>query len=98
MKIKIYKVNKEAKKTIRQFAEKNDLTMEARQCNSGGWVASFENCEIKEGMILNGEYGSGKTMVEAIKDYAQKISGKLIVLNAYGKGRKEIYVPELKIN
>ncbi len=56
--------------------------------------AQFHNCEVKEGAILGGVYGNGKTPIEAIKDYFGLIKGKRIVFSAYGKDRQEFTVPK----
>lgn len=62
------------------------------------WTAEFSDCEIKnkssDGCLI-GEYGNGKTPYEAIKNYAEKISGKVLVFNAYSPTRKEFNCPKL---
>jgi len=60
---------------------------------NGRWVAQIQNCEVKEGAILSGSYGNGKTPTEAIKDYIRQIRNKDIVLNAMSEFRKEYRVP-----
>lgn len=88
-------------RTIEEFAELHDLTMEVRERpvalqKHGRFTASFEKSEIKDGGLLIGLYGNGNTPEEAIAGYGKQISGKLLVINAYGDPvkRKEILVPE----
>ena len=50
----------------------------------------FKDSEIKDGMFLVGDYGSGQTFEEACEDYIRKISGKMIVFHAYTDSRKEV--------
>lgn len=51
----------------------------------------FENYSYtKDDCFLIGEFGSGRTFEEALKDYSRKISGKTLVSN--GKDRKEIKI------
>lgn len=85
--------------TIEQFAEKHDLTMAIFERKGGHpsvrFYAHFKNAEVKDGSVLIGEHGNGPTEGEAIADYARKISGKRLVLNAYDEKRLEIDVPGL---
>ncbi|MGD9697532.1 hypothetical protein [Acinetobacter sp.] len=81
--------------TIEQFAELHDLTMEVHERYPGNWYAHFENSDIKEGAILKRAYGNGVNKENAIKNYADEISGTLLVLNAMSDDRKEIRVPLL---
>ena len=50
----------------------------------------FKDSEIKDGMFLVGDYGSGQTFEEACEDYVRKISGKTIIFHAYTDSRKEV--------
>jgi hypothetical protein len=59
------------------------------------FTAEFSNSEIKEGNLLIGTYGNGSTPEEAIKNYCEKISNKLIVFNAMSKVREEYQLKEL---
>jgi len=60
------------------------------------WYVYFKGCEVKDGNVLCGVFGDGRTIKEAIANYTEAISGKLIVIDAYKETRKEIYVPILK--
>jgi len=57
------------------------------------WSCSFERCEVKEGSMLVGEHGRGKTPTEAINDYAASLAGKTLVFNAYSDNRQEFRFP-----
>lgn len=66
-----------------------------RFANQKGRVAArFERSEIKKGCGLFSEYGEGKTIEEAIKDYVKKIKGKTIVFNAMTDKKQEYNVPD----
>lgn len=70
---------------IRRYANQNNR-----------YTAEFERTEIKiqkESVFFYGEHGTGKTPQEAISDYAKKIRGKWLVINAYSNNRKEFGVP-----
>lgn len=59
----------------------------------GRWSAKFEFCEVKDGVMLVGEYGNGKNPTQAIDDYLKRILGKTIVFNAMADSRREFNVP-----
>ena len=66
---------------------------------AGRFAASFIGGEIKEykdSGILVGMYGNGKTADEAVQNYAQRISGKTLVVNAMSKERAEYKIPVFK--
>ena len=48
----------------------------------GDFCVSYANCEIKEGIMLVGRFGRGKSFSEAINDYYKQIKGKTLVFNA----------------
>ncbi len=54
------------------------------------WSAYIEHADVKEGAILSGEYGC--SALHVIDDYVSKICGKLIVIDATGKNRREYNV------
>ncbi len=86
------------KSTIEAFAEKHDLVMEVRErscADLNRFWAAFKRAEVKDGIILAGVYGNGDIEEEAIRDYARKISLQLLVVDAFGKERREIRVPRL---
>jgi hypothetical protein len=91
-----------------EFADKNKLVMEVHErvpADMGTrWVenyryfAHFSHCEVKEGMILSGTFGDGATPEEAIREYTQSISGKLLVIDAMDREkRREIRAPILTV-
>ncbi|MFH2143070.1 MAG: hypothetical protein ABIJ97_11640 [Bacteroidota bacterium] len=57
------------------------------------WIALFEHCEVKDGIMLVGVCGNAHTPQEAVRDYIQQIKGKKIVFNSMGKDRREFIVP-----
>lgn len=86
---------------LSDFAEEHDLELIVRErtpeyCKTlHRFYASFENVEVKEGPILTSHSGNGDTVAEAIRDYADKISNKLLVTGAYKEERKEFRSPSL---
>jgi hypothetical protein len=63
----------------------------------GRFCASFQGCETKKSKtdgFLTSFCGNGKTVKEAIKDYARQLSGLLLVKDSHSRARKEIQVPE----
>lgn len=58
-----------------------------------GSLYSLDTKENEHDPFLTGTYGSGTSPMEAMNDYCQKISGKLLVLNRYD-GNKKKYVRE----
>jgi len=89
--------------TLEAFAEVYELTMVIdervpkdmgdRWTEDSRYYAEFEDCEVKQGVGLRSEYGNGRTPEDAMADYARNISGKLLVLNAFGPNRREIQAP-----
>ena len=71
-----------------------DLELRRYANQSGRWTAQIERAEIKEGCILAGKYGTGKTPAQVVEDYVRQIKDKLIVINAGNDSRKEFKVPE----
>ena len=85
-------------KTLEEFAELHNLTMWVRERSLGlqhfgRFLASFEDSDVKDGSVLIGSYGNGNTPEEAIADYSCQIQDKLLVIDAYGPNRREIWVP-----
>jgi hypothetical protein len=93
--------------TIEAFAEQHNLTMVVRERRkssycAGPWsedvryYASFRDCDIAEGGMIKGSFGNGSSPEKAIIDYANEISGALLVIDSLGKNRKDIRVPILE--
>ena len=58
---------------------------------------SFDDTETKvskEDSFLTSRFGDGKSPSAAVKDYARKIRGKLLVIGAMSGSRKEFQVPK----
>lgn len=85
---------------IEAFAEEHGLVMKISERKKpvgdpSRYYASFKSAEVKDGPVLIGKYGNGKTPEEAIKEYAKEIDMKILVIDAFGPGRREIDVPRL---
>jgi hypothetical protein len=91
---------------LQDFADKHGLIMEIGErtqtdlhpsipFKSNRFYASFKDIETKQGACLCGTHGNGGTGEEAISDYANQISGKLLVRGAFTEDRQEFYAPEL---
>lgn len=84
----------DAKLDITGHCDFNDLKNEV-------WSARFQDAEIKWNLdhyILYSVCGHGKNPLAAVKDYVEKIKGKVIVLNSMSANRRVHIVPStLKI-
>jgi hypothetical protein len=88
--------------TIEDFADKHNLTMVVveRQATKGlmPFYAEFEGSEVIEhhgAKFIGSLFGDGWNPDEAIKDYAKKLSNKVLVFNSFSKtDRKEIECPK----
>ena len=80
---------------ISEFADviDQDIIIRRYSSQSGRWSASFDHGEIKEGIMLKGEYANGLSPNEALSNYARQIRGRKIVFHAYKDRRKEFIVP-----
>jgi hypothetical protein len=72
--------------TIEEFADQHGLIMEVHQRKHHDYYAHFKNADLER------VYGNGITEGGAIKNYARKISGNILVVG------REIQVPTLKGN
>ena len=84
--------------SIQEFANRHDLVMEIRERpfpDLSRLYALFQGAEVKEGVFLVGKTGNGSSPEKAMADYADKISGTTIMLNALKGSRREIKVPRL---
>lgn len=59
---------------------------------NGKIAVSFENCEIKNGMFLVADFGTGEMLESACENYLEKIQGKTLVFDACTSARKEVRV------
>lgn len=53
---------------------------------------AYRSCDVKDGVVLRGEYGCGKTFEEACDDYYKKISGKELIFYSNNGSRQSITV------
>lgn len=85
--------------TIEKFAELHDLTMEINErpdtTINMRFYAEFKYTELIIGNGLRSAFGNGKTIEEAIQEYAENISLRKIAVYAYKTYRKNIDVPRL---
>ncbi len=57
------------------------------------WLFSLYGVEVKDGHLLVGTCGRGKTLAAAKKDYAKQLQSKMIVVNAHKPDRQELLLP-----
>ena len=101
MKVKLNKAK--PKETLESLSEKYGLSLVVNErdnrtyLDSDKYYARFENVEVKEGICLHSVYGDGKTPVNAILDYAEKIQNKLLVKDAFQISRHEFEVDVLDL-
>jgi hypothetical protein len=93
--------------TLEAFADKHGLTMEIGErtrldlhhsfkYEENRFYASFKDVDVLETHVIVGAHGNGGSEDAAMQDYAEKISGKLLVFKfSDKKRRKEFYAPEL---
>ena len=84
--------------TLVEFADRHDLVMEIHERDGTSdlprYFAHFKHVDIMDRGCLVGTFGDGNTPEDAMDDYATRISGKLIAINAFQTSeRREIYVP-----
>ena len=61
----------------------------------GRFIVSFAHTETKDRCLLVATYGEGSTRFKAKQNYAKKLSGARIVVNALsGRKRQEFHLPE----
>lgn len=94
--MKIERENR-AEVRLQDFADKHGLTMRVTEYASPPrefrFAASFKGADVSEPGVLIGLYGDGHTELEAIADYAKRISRVGIVVDAMTPNRREIYTP-----
>ena len=86
-------------RTLFEFADAIDRALVIRRYprQSNTFICSFEHGETKNGardrFLLN-EHGAGRTARAAMRDYATKIQGKLLVFGAHTQQREQFLVPD----
>ena len=101
MKINYYLKLESKPVSLQDFADKYGLELnitERENKDLPRFYASFSNVEIKNGSVLSSCFGDGNTIEKAILDYVNRISEKLIVIDAFKPSRREIKVPKLFCN
>jgi len=88
--------------SIFDFADICGLDLDCRQRDDGVILAVFSRAEVKDGACLSSSYGRSDAwgqnpglsrLNRALRDYARRIQGRRLVLNAFGINRREINVP-----
>lgn len=96
MKMEIHRVERQS---IESFASMHQLTLQVHERTPDGlprWFCYFNDIEIKDGSVLLSGSGKGNTIEEAVKDYCNNLSRKLVVYKATDKEkRKEFRMPLL---
>ena len=92
-----------AKCTIEDFADAHNLTMVVAEMKHpeaqihSKYIAHFEDAEDQDheySSVIGTNYGEGRSPDEAIKRYANNISGRMLVIDAMSsENRKEIQCP-----
>lgn len=87
---------------LEEFATRHGLQMEVNERSRkdlgddwphGRFYASFKDAEIKDGCVLISTFGNGTTPEEAIAEYAKRILGQRLVIDAGCRNRREIDAP-----
>jgi hypothetical protein len=89
-------IERDAPVMLSDFLEKHNLEVVVKEW-TGHFTASIPYSDIKDGSMLSGIHGDGITAMRAVADYAQRISGRLLVIQIPGSERREIRVPQLKL-
>jgi len=92
---------------LSDFADKHGLVMQVKErtrtelwrgfdYESNRYYAQFRDVDVKDGAVLRGTFGNGRTPEAAMANYAKEISGKLLVKDWHKPDeRKEFHAPEL---
>lgn len=59
------------------------------------YYVTFDGGEVKDGDVLVGVTGNGSSIDEAITDYCNQVSGRIMVFWAFSESRTEIELPKL---
>lgn len=100
MRIMIQEVDKKTKSEpvkLKVFADEYGLTLEITQSpiHRDLYTAVFSWTWIKEGPILSGKCGHGRTKEDAVRNYLSLVSFSHLVLEEPHKERVDIQVPQL---
>ena len=58
--------------------------------SSSLWYAKLDDVEIKDGAILSGSFGNGRTPEEALQNYVKELKGQKIVIDAFSKDKRTV--------
>ena len=74
-----------------------DLIVRRYANQKSRWMVTFEHGDTKDSVddpLLTGTTGNGTTPFDALRDYAERIAGKILVLNGGDeKRRREFAMP-----
>lgn len=76
---------------IKPLLEKSYVCLEIFVTIQSDYGVCFRHCYVKDGPVLLGICGFGKTVEEALANYIEQISGKTLVFDSEND-RKEIIV------
>lgn len=99
MKVTIQRFGGDVPADLAGFADYHGLEMVVRERDAefagGNWrfYAHFKDAEVMERGCLCGEFGNGATPDLAMRDYAIRIAGKRIAIDARRACRRNIDVP-----
>lgn len=82
--------------TLDEFIDITGLKLDVRWTEGLGiFQVDFHYTDVKQGIMLAGWWGGGKTREAAIEEYCQRIQGETLVVHARNAAkRQEIKVPE----
>lgn len=66
--------------------------LEVWQLENGIICVQYHNCDVKDGLMLHGAFGQGRTFEKACEDYYKQISGKTLIFDAGTNSRTEVVV------
>ena len=81
---------------LRQVLEEQKLEIRAEACGTRQRASVGRHAEYKDSrtsQILHSATATGATRGEAVANLVRALSGKLLVLDAYGMNRREIQMP-----
>jgi len=85
--------------SLEQFAVRHNLELVATERSAAHssrdqrWYVRFKDSEVKGNGTLIGTYGDGATPELAARDYAKRIVGQVLVIDAWTPKRREIQCP-----
>lgn len=82
---------------INELADLLDCEIEYRRYpnQNGRVICHFKDCDVKDGGMLVGAYGTGTSPDTALADYVNRLQGNLIVFRASNPDkRREFRVPK----